>query len=468
MSFEVVVVGGGIGGLTTAALLAARGVNVCLLERQSRVGGCAANFEHLGYQFEPTHGLYSGWEPGGIHEQIFSGLPVEAPRTNRLSPAYLVRLPDDTDVPISENREEFESHLRAAFPECCESAVDFYRELAQKSSETETVSGDASVSAHLQHCSLRFRRFIDIQLQTFAQCSSDDCRYDLAVTALDPQRGRWEIQGGAQTLADALAESLKRSGGKLRLNSPVLRLAYGSDGIPVGVNLLNGKQVIASRAIISNLTLWDTYGKLIGLDHTPSTVSTDIRKARSWGAYLLFLGMDRSAVSRLPSQRVLGLTNWQENQTYDPEVAQFVFAAASNSDPRAPDKKLAVTVSAFTNAEDWFAFHEDHSAHDEQDQRMLEAIWSRLHSAMPELGDSVEVIESATPQTLYDATRRKFGMIGRPRTSVETPNPLKAPFATTFPNVFLVGDTVASAPGIAGISELAYALANTLAARFRP
>jgi phytoene dehydrogenase-like protein len=468
MNFEVVVVGGGIGGLTTAALLAARGVNVCLLERQSRVGGCVANFEHSGFQFEPTHGLYSGWEPGGIHEQIFSELSVEAPRIQRLSPAYMVRLPDGTDVPISENREDFASHLRAAFPECFESAVDFYRQLAQERGEPGTVSGDASLSAHLQHCSLRFRRFIDIQLQTFAQCSSDDCRYELAAMVLNPQRGRWEIEGGAQTLADALAESLRRSGGTLRLNSPVLRLAYGLDSLPIGVDLLNGEQVVASHAIISNLTSWDTYGKLIGLNHTPSAISTATRKARSWGAYLLFLGMDRNAAARLPSRRVLGLTDWQDNQTYDPEVAQFVFAAASDSDPRAPDNKLAVTVSAFTNAEDWFAFHEDHSEHDEQDQRMLEAIWSQLHSAMPELGDSVEVIESATPQTLYDTTRRKFGMVGRPRTSVEAPNPAKAPFATTLPNVFLVGDTVAPAPGIAGISELAFALANTLAVRFRP
>ena len=47
MVHEVVVVGGGIGGLTVAALLAARGVDVCLLERASQPRGLA-RFESFG------------------------------------------------------------------------------------------------------------------------------------------------------------------------------------------------------------------------------------------------------------------------------------------------------------------------------------------------------------------------------------------------------------------------------------
>src|SRR2546423_13288798 len=130
MRYEVVVVGAGVGGLTTAALLAARGVSVCVLEKESHAGGCVAPFAHAGYEFEPGAGLYACWQPDEIHARVFAELPVAPPEALLLNPAYVVRLPDMTDVRVgAASGEEFAATLRAAFPECAEAAVAFYREL---------------------------------------------------------------------------------------------------------------------------------------------------------------------------------------------------------------------------------------------------------------------------------------------------------------------------------------------------
>src|SRR5690348_5897544 len=207
MSYDVVVVGGGIGGLTVAALLSARGVKTCLLERNSQVGGCVARVEFAGHDFDPGMGLYTSFGRGEIYDRIFQELPVEAPQTSLLP------------------------------------GTDNY----------------------------------------------------------------YVIDGGPASVAERLAESIKKSGGNLRLNRPVLRLAYDETGEidrrAMGIDLLSGETVIARKAIVSNLTVWDTYGKLIGLNRTPLETKKLLKTLQGSGAYVIYASLDESAVARLPGER---------------------------------------------------------------------------------------------------------------------------------------------------------------------
>jgi C-3',4' desaturase CrtD len=494
MSYEVIVVGAGIGGLTTAALLAARGMSVCLLEKEARPGGCVAGLQKFGYDFEATASLYASWQAGGIHERVFAELPVEAPEVRKLSTAYLVRLPDGTEVPLTETDAEFEGNLRAAFPECADAAINFYRELepisealrrvtdrvpdlatASRLRRLKAVAPEARIATrvmnamphttaqYLVQTSDRFRRFIDAQLQMFAQCASESCAYLYAAVALMlPRRGMYSIRGGGQALADSLMAAINRSGGTVRLNTPVLRLAYDASGQARGVSLLNGETVEATRAIISNLPVWDTYGKLVGLNRTPEAVRARLKNLRGWGAYLLFLGLDEEAARRLPALHVLALTDPQEGQAYNAEASQLMFAAAPDWDTRAPTNKRAVTVSTFTEPTQWFAFHEDEAEHETQDQLWLEMCWERLHAAMPELGGGLEVIETATPRTFYENTRRKLGMVGGVGQSLDVFGPHSLTHRTSLPNLLMVGDTTFPGQGVAAVTHSALIVANEL------
>lgn len=496
MDYEVVVVGGGIGGLTVAALLAKRGVNVCVLEKEPRVGGCAASFEKFGYSFEQGYGLYAGWQPNEIHDQVFGELPIKPPEVRLLEPGYVVRLPDQSEIAVAANTEQFEESLRRSFPECAEKAVGFYRKLAPLSATLRRAlqrtpdflsasrsrrtynllpegriaaeifkSGRQSTLEHLDGASSRFVRFIDVQLQALAQATSAEVSYlHGALTLSAPRDGLFAIHGGASALANTLADSIRHSGGKVRLDTPVLRLSYDSRGAAGGVDLLSGETVTASRAVVSNLTIWDTYGKLVGLNRTPTEIRKQLSGLRSWGAYLLYLGIDEDAAASLISDHVVALTDWQQGQEYDPETSQLLFATAPSWDSRAPLGKRAVTVHAFTDVAEWFTFHKDETELENRDQRTLEICWGRLHSAMPELGSSVEVIDTATPRTFYDLTRRKLGMVGGTHPGPEGFWLSESSYTTYLPNLFIVSDTTYPG-GIAGLTRSALLLANKLTGR---
>src|SRR5215203_449511 len=99
--YDIVVVGAGIGGLTVAAVLSARGLKTCLLERQSQVGGCVARVEFSGYDFEPGMGLYTGFGAGGVYDKLFTRLPVDPPATSLITSPHILRLGGGIDTALS-------------------------------------------------------------------------------------------------------------------------------------------------------------------------------------------------------------------------------------------------------------------------------------------------------------------------------------------------------------------------------
>ncbi|MEN3327332.1 MAG: hypothetical protein V7638_2139 [Acidobacteriota bacterium] len=349
-AYDVVVVGGGIGGLTVAALLSARGLNTCLLERQSQVGGCIARVEFSGYGFEPGMGLYTAFGGGEVYDQLFAQLPVRMPEVSLLTSPYILRRAARTDVSLA----------------------------------------------------------------------TDDL---------------YSIVGGPAALAERLAESIKQSGGNLRLNSPVLRLAYDEAGRAIGIDLLSGERVFVKKAIVSNLTIWDTYGKLIGLNRTPAEIKKRLSTFHGTGVYVVYAGIEESAVARLAGERM----------RIEDDEGKFTLAISSSG--LAPPGKRAVTFTTRTEIDSWFAYQSSEEDYEQWDQDALEHFWNRLHAVLPELGSDIEVIETANPRTYYDSTRRKLGMV----LGVEEPVSLGHP--TSIPNVFMVGDTAISEPKVDAVVQ---------------
>jgi len=477
MTYEVVVVGGGLGGLTVAALLSNRGVKVCLLERQPEVGGCISSVQHHGLTFDPGFGLYSGWESGAVFDRIFTELGRARPEVSPLTDDVVIRL-NGQDIALREDA-SFNDELRRVFPESAERAIEFYSAVERIAGELKRFSAVGPIAPksifskaldvirptspesgllvqarhtpsanYLKDTSDRFGSFIDAQLRLFLQTPLAECPFLPACVVLHRLRGNlYSIAGGPSALTECLAASLKSSGGTLKLNTPALRLAYGDGGDAIGVDLLSGERVIATRAIVSNMTIWDTYGKLVGLNRTPPVVKKYLNLLGSSGVYQVFASLQKVALKRLPGQRMLVVG--------DQPGDQFFLSTMGSADERT----LGVTFTSLTEVDDWFSFQQDEEDADRRDQEALEVFWNRLHQSIPEFGGDIEVLETATPKSYYEQTRRKLGFVMGYRQPVS----MSRPISQLIPNLFMIGDTATD--GVASLDSIALSalqLANTL------
>src|SRR5512145_3339888 len=117
---KTVIVGAGIGGLTTAALLAQAGHDVTVLEASTYPGGCAGTFYHKGYRFDAGATVAGGFHTNGPHTILGEQLKITWP-VQPFEPAWVVHVPG-RQVAVSRDSAE----MIAQFPH----SQSFWREQA--------------------------------------------------------------------------------------------------------------------------------------------------------------------------------------------------------------------------------------------------------------------------------------------------------------------------------------------------
>ena len=114
---EIVVVGAGIAGLTSAAILSKLGLSVTLIESHTQSGGCAGTFKRKKYIFDVGATQVAGFEEGGIHSKIFKFLDIPLPEATILNPACIVDLNDGSKpIPIWYDKNEWIKEREIQFP----------------------------------------------------------------------------------------------------------------------------------------------------------------------------------------------------------------------------------------------------------------------------------------------------------------------------------------------------------------
>lgn len=468
---RVVVIGAGIGGLSTAAVLARSGLEVTVLEAHVYPGGCAGTFYHQGYRFDAGATLAGGFYPGGPMDLLARRAGIRQWPGHPANPAMQVHLPDGLQVTRWNDDQRWDEH-RAAFGEDSlvfwrwqESTAEALWNLALRLPDWPPQSllemgnlinqgmdwlGSGGFSrlkgmprllmdafrplaVYLGGMSERLRLFIDAQLLISAQAVSQETNALYGAAALDlPRRSVIHLEGGMGAIAGLLARAVSDHHGSVHYRQEVKRIRL-ERGRPVGVETKRG-DVFDADLIVANLTPWNIYGLLN--EDAPFRLRRFLgRSARKWGAFVLYLGLDGSAIpANLPlhHQIVKGRPLGEGNSL-------FLSISPEWDRNRAPTGKRALTLSTHTDLKTWWElFEADPAAYQACKAQYTDHLLASAEQVFPGLRQAAELVLPGTPVTFQRFTRRAMGWVGGfPQTDLS-----RAWGPRLGPNLWMVGDSI--------------------------
>jgi len=477
---RVIVIGAGVGGVTTAALLAQAGYDVTVLEGQTYPGGCASTFTHKGYRFESGATVVGGFQPNGPHAIVGDQLNVDWP-VHRHEPAWVTHMPGFS-VALTSNNDDvvekfpgtevfWEQQSKIAEIAWALSAQGLPwppRDFAELSKLVKVGIKDVSRNInvlpfafssvydwlrwHGLHHNEAFVRFLDAQLLISAQTTSHNVNALYGATALDLARqGVFHVEGGIGNIAETVIKKLEDLGGEVRYRHHVTRIKV-ENGKAVGVNFKIGRrskseEFIPADFVIVNTTPWNLH-TLLGED-SPSNLVREVKRRKfGWGAFVLHIGVNESAA---PSDTAdhhqiirdmsspLGETN-----------SLFLSFSPLWDETRAPQGKRALTVTTHTHVQQWWnLLNRDEALYYAKKDRFTDKIIHQINKIFPKFEENIDLLLPGSPVTYQFYTARHRGMVGGfPQTSLFK---ARSP-QTGILNLRLVGDSIFPGQSTAGVT----------------
>lgn len=430
---DVIIVGGGLGGLVAGSLLSAGGVRVLLFEQSVTLGGCAATFLHRGYRFDAGATIGTGFQSGGPLSWLADRLQVHWP-TRPLPVAWEYR-DGDRRVPL----DPAGSQVLRAFPETGRfwrqqtlvadrlwklgaELMELYgrlrvgqlaslafrlfpRCLSVGVARLASMTAMGWLKAHRLAGNGPFRRFIDAQLLISAQTTSMDCNALFAALALDlPKRSPCAIAGGIGTIADILGRVIIDRGGDIRTGQRVRSLEVRGNRVQ---EVVTDSGRYRSREVIVNGSS-ALLARLLG-QRPPVALAGDGREA--WGAFILHLGVDHPVLAGL------GADHLQLLQVGSPGLAEgrSLFFSTSPADDmsRAPEGKRAVSLSTHTAVEPWWqAWRQGPDSYRGLKDQYTARVLDVAERYIPGLRRGLDLCLAGTPVTYCRHTGRDLGLVG--------------------------------------------------------
>ncbi len=494
---EVIIIGSGVGGLCCAALLAKYGFQVTVCESHAIAGGAAHSFERDGFKFDSGPSLYSGLSyspsPNPLR-QVLDAIEEDVEWVNYDTWGCL--LPEGTfDTKVG--GEQFCEILQKLRGDRAVAEWKHLQEVMKPLASAAIALPPAAVrfdlgailtlGGHLPNVTRYFfdvlkltgpysnileenvtdpfiRNWLDLLCFLLSGLPANaTIAAEVAFMFADWYRPGVKLDypvGGSGALVDALVRGLAKNGGKLLLSTHVSEIVVEQNRA-VGVKLRDGKEIRASKAVISNASVWDTL-KLLPKNALPKEFYQEREATPECDSFMhLHLGIDGANLPEDLACHYIVVEDWDRG--IDAPQNVILVSIPSLLDPTlAPPGKQVIHVYTPGNEpyQLWQGLDRKSEAYKILKQERSQVMWQALERIIPDIRSRCEVTMVGTPLTHQRFLRRHNGSYGP---AIKAGKGIFPPPTTPLPGLFCCGDSTFPGIGLPAVAVSGMSVANTIA-----
>jgi prolycopene isomerase len=412
-SYDVIVVGAGFGGSSSAALLAKRGLKVLLLDKNAKAGGKAMAFSKGGF-------TYTAWvviaapTMGNVFEVVLKELGMEK-KVELVAPGIQGAMFKQasgkwTVGPQTETPDPNKIFDWLEVPEAGRvDALTLLGELTLMAPQDIAKLDDISFGEWLS------QKKIDRGLYAFLiSCVCDGC-FVLPVDSVAASEAITVVQqmflrgggvffkGGVGRVAETFAEAVETFGGKTMLRSRVEKINI-ENGRVAGVS--TDKETFRAPIVISNAGIQPTVLKLVGEKHFDKSY---INYVKDLVPSLSFIGaryfLNKEIIPKVPFGVIFSkdspwsIDKWTKAKAgHIPQEMSVWYEVPSNYDPGAAPKGKQIVMTGFLGPC-------DPKLTEKELKPFLDKGDEMMFKAFPDLKAAIEAQEYYTPHDVCSLTR---------------------------------------------------------------
>lgn len=458
--YDVIIIGSGMSGLTTAVLLAQHRQKVLVLEKHFKVGGFTHTFKRKNYEWDVgIHYIGEVHNKKSYSRRLFDRVTDGKLKWAKMEDNYDRIIFPDKSYNFIAPQEQFIKSLSAEFPSE-EDAIRAYVNLLHaqvksgkgffankalpnwlapilRNSMTKQFfkNADKSTKAVLKQITQN-EKLIGVLTGQWGDHGLPPERSSFAMHAMVARHyldgGNYPV-GGSRMIAEYATDLIESLGGKIVVNSGVDEiLVKGKKAI--GVRLDNGDELFANK-VVSSAGLMNTMNTFLRNHNRSSQFQSNLKKVQPTESYLcLYMGLNKSADELGLKTTNLwiypgydhdkNLANYQNNPEGDFPVVYVSFPSAKDPDWHKNHGECA-TMEAITLGR-WDAYKawenkpwkKRGEAYENLKESLSQKILDVVYQHVPQARDAMDFYELSTPLSVRDMAHYPAGeMYGLDHTS---------------------------------------------------